>query len=172
MKKSLFKTRPTIGILLLVLSVWNISFAGQNEDPRFRVFVLSERGGLHEPYVVAALKWLNDLAHEHNFALEVHEKADVINENFLANYQLFIQLNYPPYTWPAEAMTAFEKYIEEGTGGGGFGFHLAAYNDRESNWPWFLSFLGGGVFYRNNWPPMPAKLIVDDYCRSSMAGCL
>ena len=42
------------------------------------------------------------------------------------------------------------------------GFHSAAYNDRSTDWPWFVDFLGGGVFYRNNWPPMPAKMILDD----------
>jgi type 1 glutamine amidotransferase len=47
-------------------------------------------------------------------------------------------------------------------GGGWYGFHVAAYNDKDTKWPWFLDFLGGGVFYRNNWPPMPAKLIIDD----------
>jgi len=42
------------------------------------------------------------------------------------------------------------------------GFHVSAYNDKDSNWPWFLEFLGGGVFHTNNWPPLPAKLTVDD----------
>jgi type 1 glutamine amidotransferase len=47
-------------------------------------------------------------------------------------------------------------------GGGWIGFHIAAYNDRDTNWPWFVEFLGGGVFYGNNWPPLPAVLTVDD----------
>lgn len=48
-------------------------------------------------------------------------------------------------------------------GGGWIGFHVAAYNDRDTNWPWFVEFLGGGgVFYGNNWPPLPALLTVDD----------
>jgi hypothetical protein len=40
-------------------------------------------------------------------------------------------------------------------GGGWVGFHVAAYNDKNTNWPWFVDFLGGGVFYCNNWPPQP-----------------
>ena len=47
-------------------------------------------------------------------------------------------------------------------GGGWLGFHIAAYNDEETHWPWFLEFIGGGVFYGNNWPPLPATLTVDD----------
>ena len=30
------------------------------------------------------------------------------------------------------------------------------------DWPWFVDFLGGAVFYSNNWPPLPAKLTVDE----------
>ena len=47
-------------------------------------------------------------------------------------------------------------------GGGWLGFHFAAYNDGDTHWPWFVKFLGGAVFYGNNWPPLPATLDVDD----------
>jgi type 1 glutamine amidotransferase len=47
-------------------------------------------------------------------------------------------------------------------GGGWLGFHIAAYNDEGTHWPWFVDFLGGAVFYSNNWPPLPALLDVDD----------
>ncbi len=47
-------------------------------------------------------------------------------------------------------------------GGAWLGFHVAAYNDDSTHWPWFVDFLGGAVFFGNNWPPLPAKLIVDD----------
>ena len=46
-------------------------------------------------------------------------------------------------------------------GGGWIGFHAAAYNDSRTGWPWYLSFLGGGVFKCNNWPPQPALLELD-----------
>lgn len=47
-------------------------------------------------------------------------------------------------------------------GGGWVGFHAAAYNDIRTNWPWFLKFIGGGVFKCNNWPPQPALLEIDN----------
>jgi hypothetical protein len=46
---------------------------------------------------------------------------------------------------------AFEKFINNG--GAWLGFHVSAYNDKDTKWPWFVDFLGGGVFYNNNWPP-------------------
>jgi uncharacterized protein len=55
---------------------------------------------------------------------------------------------------------AFEQYMSHG--GGWLGFHIAAYNDEGTHWPWFVDFLGGTVFYGNNWPPLPAVLNVDD----------
>ena len=48
------------------------------------------------------------------------------------------------------------------SGGAWLGFHVAAYNDRNSRWTWFKEFIGGGAFGVNNWPPLPAKLTVDD----------
>jgi type 1 glutamine amidotransferase len=47
-------------------------------------------------------------------------------------------------------------------GGGWLGFHIASYNDSDTQWPWFVRFLGGAVFYGNNWPPLPAEVTVDD----------
>jgi len=40
---------------------------------------------------------------------------------------------------------------------------VAAYNDKDTHWPWFVQFLGGAVFYTNSWPPMPAKLVIEDH---------
>ena len=42
------------------------------------------------------------------------------------------------------------------------GFHVAAYNDKTTRWPWFVDFVGGAIFHTNNWPPQPARLLVDD----------
>jgi type 1 glutamine amidotransferase len=67
-------------------------------------------------------------------------------------------LNEFPHT--GEQRRAFERYMEHG--GAWLGFHVSAYNDKDTHWPWFVDFLGGAVFYNNSWPPLPAKLIVDD----------
>ena len=42
------------------------------------------------------------------------------------------------------------------------GFHASAYNDKRTNWPWYVQFLGGGVFKCNNWPPQPALAVLDE----------
>lgn len=113
--------------------------------PRFRVVAIAEPGGLHAPFVEAAKSWLNQVAAENHFAVDYIQDTDRINDEFLSHYQLFIQLNYPPYNWTPTAEAAFVKYIDEGRGGW-IGFHHAALLgefDGFQMWPWFSQFMGG-----------------------------
>lgn len=115
------------------------------ESPRFRVVAIAEPGGIHRPFVDAAMIWLNQLAANENFAIDYIQNTDKINDEFLSHYQLFIQLNYPPYNWTQTAQVAFIKYIEEGRGGW-IGFHHASLLgefDGFQMWPWFSQFMGG-----------------------------
>jgi uncharacterized protein len=83
---------------------------------------------------------------------------DDLNEARLKDVRLVMWLNDSPHRHLQR--TAFESYMEKG--GGWIGFHGAAYNDESTGWPWFVRFLGGAVFFGNNWPPLPAVLDVDD----------
>src|SRR5277367_3535947 len=107
-------------IILVCLSV-NSTLHSQ---PKFKAVVLTERGGNHESFVVAALDWLGNYSKEANFEYIVINKPDTISEAFLSNYKLFIQLNYPPYRWPDKSKAAFEDYIDNGKGAW-IGFHHA-----------------------------------------------
>lgn len=131
---------PALTILLL-----GSIAKGQNNTPRFRVIALAEHGGIHQPFVEAAKIWLGKLAQENDFTIDYIENTDKINDAFLAQYNLFIQLNYPPYMWTDTAKAAFIKYIEEGKGGW-IGFHhatLLGEFDGYPIWPWFRDFMGG-----------------------------
>jgi type 1 glutamine amidotransferase len=111
---------------------------------------MTEAGGIHAPFVAAAKEWLAKLAQEKNFTIEYIENAEPIDEAFLSKYQLFIQLNYPPYMWSDKAKAAFQKYITEGKGGW-IGFHhatLLGEFDGYQMWPWFSEFMGG-IRYKN-----------------------
>lgn len=130
---------------LLLSGVAGTTF-GQNKTPRFRVVAIAEKGGGgHAPFVTAAKEWLQKTATEQNFAIDYIQNTDSINDAFLARYQLFIQLNYPPYMWTDTAKAAFEKYIRDGKGGGWVGFHhatLLGEFDGYAMWPWFSTFMG------------------------------
>jgi type 1 glutamine amidotransferase len=141
--------------LLFLLAVTFSTYA-QKAQP-FRALVLTERGGIHEPYVVAGLAWLDSLSAVHHFTFDVVNDTEKINDAYLAQYQVFIQLNYPPYTWTETATRAFEKYIREGKGGGWVGFHhatLLGEFDGYPMWNWFSEFMGG-----IRWKNYVAKLV-------------
>ncbi|RRB04732.1 ThuA domain-containing protein [Larkinella rosea] len=142
MKKASF----CIFCLVLVFMLFH-PVLGQPKKPAFRVVAMAEKGGgVHAPFVAAAKEWLQQLATENNFTIDYIENTEPINDKFLAKYQLFIQLNYPPYRWTDVAKAAFIKYIEQGKGGGWIGFHhatLLGEFDGYPMWPWFSDFMGG-----------------------------
>lgn len=165
----LFKYSIRIGALLLVLCLSQMSWA---KSPKFKALVLTERGGQHEGFVVAALDWLNAFAVENNFEVTVINHADEINETMLAQYKVFIQLNYPPYNWSDKAKAAFVKCIENGTIGW-VGFHhatLLGEFDGFSMWNWFSEFMGGIRFKGYIAPLASGTVHVEDAKNPVMKG--
>ena len=129
-------------------------------EPTFKVlaFYSTDVEPDHVKTAKDALAFYNDLAAKHNFILDTTIDWNKLNESDLKPYRLILWLNNLSQT--PEQRAAFEKYMEHG--GGWIGFHVAAYNDKDTHWPWFVQFLGGAVFYTNNWPVLPAKLTIDD----------
>jgi type 1 glutamine amidotransferase len=105
-----------------------------------------------------AIRFFQELTIGDGFVFDTTSNLDDLNAEMLKDYSVILMLN--DYPRSEAQRKALQEYIENG--GGWFGFHVAAYNDPTTNWPWFLEFLGGGVFWRNNWPPMPAKLVVEN----------
>jgi uncharacterized protein len=112
----------------------------------------------HVQFAQDALAFFTKLAKEKNFQFDTTTDWTNTNDTYLKKYQVVIWINEFPHT--EEERRAFERYMT--SGGAWLGFHVSGYNDRETNWPWIVDFLGGAVFYTNNWPPLPAKLVVDD----------
>lgn len=142
----------------------------QSLHPRFRVVAIAEQGGIHKPYVDAAKVWLAKEAVKENFSIDYIENTDQIDDAFLSRYQLFIQLNYPPYAWTPTAVKAFEKYIDEGRGGW-IGFHhatLLGEFDGYPMWPWFSRFMGGIRFKNYIATFATGKVRVEDRAHPAM----
>lgn len=161
---------------LVLLAVFIFPFgqeaAAQDRTPRFRATALAEHTSLHRPFVDAAIPWLNNLAKENNFAVDYIEDTETINEAFLANYRLFIQLDYPPYRWTPKAQEAFVKYIEQGKGGW-IGFHhatLLGEFDGFQIWPWFRDFMGGIRFKDYIATFVDGTVKIDDQAHPVMQG--
>jgi len=112
----------------------------------------------HVQFAEGALKFFSALAEKDNFTFDSTSNWANTNAAYLRKYQVVIWLTDSP-TNPEQRL-AFQHYID--TGGAWLGFHAAGYNDRDTHWPWFVHFLGGAVFHINSWPPLPARLVVDD----------
>jgi type 1 glutamine amidotransferase len=152
-----------LGVILLGFVCPVYADAGTN-SVRFHALVLAERGDQHEAFVVAALKWLKTTAEQEHFSIDVYENPDKFTKSFLTNYQVFIQLNYPPYRWSDEAKAAFLDYIEQGRGGW-VGMHhatLLGEFDGYPMWPWFSDFMGGIRFKNYIAPRASGQVIVED----------
>ena len=124
--------------------------------PRVLAFYSTQVEGDHVEFALQAVKFYAAAA-AGRYRFESTTNWDDLNAQRLEGVQVVLWLNESPHT--ARQRAEFESYMEKG--GGWIGFHGAAYNDSSTNWPWFVSFLGGAVFYGNNWPPLPAWLTVD-----------
>lgn len=132
-----------------------------NAQPATKHVLAFYSAGVERDHVVfaeQAVKFFAADARAHGFEFSSTTDWNDLNATKLKGVQLILWLNDSPHTPSQRA--AFENYMEHG--GGWMGFHAAAYNDESTDWPWFVKFLGGTVFYGNNWPPLPALLNVDD----------
>lgn len=115
------------------------------DTARFAVLVLYENGGHHLAYSKAATAFLNRWSKQQNFSVHYIQNADLIDSALLSKYQLFIQLDYPPYSWPQRSMQAFRSAVTKGRLGW-LGFHhatLLGEFDGYPMWNWFSWFMGG-----------------------------
>jgi type 1 glutamine amidotransferase len=159
--------------LFLVGALLPISAAASRQpQPSARVLVLYENGGHHIDYSKRARTWLDRLAAKRGLAIDYIMDTDTIDEASLSRYQLFIQLDYPPYAWKPKAVTAFEKFMTEGRGGW-IGFHHASLLgefDGYPMWDWYSKFMGDIRFKDYIATFAQARVNVEDRKHPAMRG--
>ncbi|PWT99184.1 MAG: glycosyl hydrolase [Bacteroidetes bacterium] len=140
-----------LGCAVLLLALISTAFVSTlyyklpKKAARFSVLALYENGGHHVEYSKAAKSWLDKLAIDSNFKIDYIQSAKNITEQSLSKYQLFIQLDYPPYAWGDTAEKAFIKVMTAGKIGW-IGFHHASLLgefDGYPMWQWYSDFMGG-----------------------------
>lgn len=154
----------------LVITFVNVVKAQLEKSPRFKAIAIAETGGGHARFDTAARIWLNKLATDSNFSIDYISNTSQINKAFLKQYQLFIQLDYPPYPWEKEAQAAFEDYIENARGGW-VGFHhptLLGVFDGYPMWQWYSGFMGDIQFKKHIPGGTEAKLTIEDGSHPAM----
>lgn len=157
-----------LGMLPLGFAAGN---PAQKPRPKFAVIALAEAHSIHRPFVEAAKVWLQKQSAENDFSIEYIENTEKIDDAFLSRFQLFVQLDYPPYGWTPKAVAAFTRYIEAGPGGW-IGFHhatLLGEFDGYPMWPWFSQFMGG-IRFKDYIPKFAtATVMVEDRLHPVMA---
>jgi len=146
-----------LAALISGVSAW--AQAGSQPAPPLKVllfFSLNVESD-HVHFAAEAMNFLAAQADKHDFRVEATSNWADLNDDNLKQYRLVVWLNSQP---PGPEQPAFERYMNNG--GAWLGFHVSAYNDRNSRWAWFRDFLGGSMFGVNAWPPLPAKVIVED----------
>ncbi|HVY73513.1 MAG TPA: ThuA domain-containing protein [Puia sp.] len=136
-----------------------IFWAAEKTKPVFRTlaFYSTKVEADHVDFAHQAIDFYSRMASERNFVFDTTTDWSKMNPDTISKYQVLIWLNDFPHN--AQQRTAFENYMNHG--GAWLGFHVSGYNDKSTHWPWFVQFLGA-VFYNNNWPPLPARLVVED----------
>ncbi|MDH6358891.1 type 1 glutamine amidotransferase [Parabacteroides sp. PF5-9] len=128
--------------------------------PRFKalVYYTHHAEEAHVDFALQGVEFFKRLNYGNGFILDVTTDFSEYPYEKLSEYDIVVMLD--GYPNKKEERDVFERYMENG--GGWMGFHVAAYNDKNTKWPWLVQFLGGGVFYCNNWPPQPVKLTLDN----------
>jgi len=152
-------TRSLLAFLFVGLASLSPSVSAAQQNSFHVLAFYTDKGEPdHIDFAKQAFVFFTELAKKNDFHFEATARWEDLNAEKLKNIQLVLWINDFPKT--TEQRSAFENYMTHG--GAWLGFHVSAYNDESTHWPWFVDFLGGAVFYGNNWPPLPAKLVVDD----------
>ncbi len=162
------KTKSILSLAIILLASVSIIRAQDLQKhpanyanaPRFKalVYYTPNAEEAHVKFAEDGVTFFKKLNYGNGFILDITTDFSSFTYQKLKEYGVVVMLNTMPSS-PFER-EAFQKYMENG--GGWVGFHAAAYNDKNTKWPWLVDFLGGGVFYCNNWPPQPVKLEVDN----------
>jgi len=173
MRRMSFQLRAFgLAMLAASLAVCVSAAFPRSHEPGFRVIALAEENSIHRPFVDAAKIWLEKEAIADHFSIDYIQNTEKIDAAFLSRYQLFLQLDYPPYMWTEKAERAFTNYIEEGKGGW-IGFHHATLLGEFDNypmWKWFSDFMGGVRFKDYIAKFASAKVNVEDKGHPVMEG--
>jgi len=118
-------------LVFLVPMLYSTGTVGQKPSFKVLAFYSTKVEPDHVLFAEGALKFFSDLAAKSNIAFDSTTNWDDLNDSNLAKYQVVVWLNAAPSQ--AGQKRAFQKYMENG--GAWLGFHVSAYNDKDSNWP-------------------------------------
>ncbi|MGW5433667.1 ThuA domain-containing protein [Streptomyces sp. NPDC004059] len=164
--------RPLLRLLALLALVFTLQAAPAHTAQAATPFkVLAFYDGTYDAAHISfdheANTWFPQAGAQNGFTYTSTTDWSRLNTANLANYQVVMFLDDYPHT--ASQQSAFQTYVSNG--GGFIGFHVSAYNDDTSDWPWYHNtFLGTGTFKSNSWGPTSETLRIEDSGHPATAG--
>ncbi|MET8809945.1 ThuA domain-containing protein [Streptomyces sp. NPDC004546] len=164
--------RPLLRLLALLALVFTLQAAPAHTAQAATPFkVLAFYDGTYDAAHISfdheANTWFPQAGAQNGFTYTSTTDWSQLNTANLANYQVVMFLDDYPHT--ASQQSAFQTYVSNG--GGFIGFHVSAYNDDTSDWPWYHNtFLGTGTFKSNSWGPTSETLRIEDSGHPATAG--
>lgn len=155
----------SLGFFFAIFALTTTVLFAQDKPLHIVAFYSTHGEQDHVDFALQAISLFKEMARRDHFDFNATSNWDDMNPGFLKQYQVVLWLNDAPST--SMQRSAFQDYMDHG--GAWLGFHIAGYMDSRETWPWFADFLGT-VFYGNSWPPLPARLNIDDPAHPVMKG--
>ena len=99
--------------------------------------------------IAAARPFLEKMASDNNFDIDITTDTSLVNDNNLKKYQVFLQLHEAPFDMSYAQQNAIRHFIEQGKGW--VGIHAAGltgtqFHPNDIYWQWFEDYLGGVTY--------------------------
>jgi len=126
------------------------AFVSMKEPPTFRAMVILSRAADHMKMMTSARPFLEKMAQENNFVVDITDDTSKLNDANLAKYQVVIQLQQAPFDMSQDQQEALQRFITEGKGW--VGIHAAGLTGRDfvspskRYWQWFEDFMGSVIY--------------------------
>ncbi|MBS1608752.1 MAG: ThuA domain-containing protein [Bacteroidetes bacterium] len=133
--------------LLIILFIIAVSLLSVTKPPRFNVFVTLSKAKDHLKMMAAAKPFLEKIAADNNFFIDITDDTSKINDANLSKYQVFVQLQQAPFDLSYSQQDAIRKFVEQGKGW--VGIHAAGLPGKsfvgpdKKYWQWYEDFIGG-----------------------------
>lgn len=120
------------------------------QHTRFRVLAVTSRADDHKKMMDAARPFLEKIAGQSNFDIEITDDSSKINDANLKNYQVFVMLQLAPFDMSYKQQDALQKFVEQGKGW--VGIHAAGLTGTQflsadsKYWQWFEGMMGNVVY--------------------------
>jgi len=153
-----------LGVAVFLASI-AAGVPSMKKPPAFRVIVILSKAKDHIKMMTSARPFLEKMASDNNFVVDITDDTSQLNDTNLAKYQVLIQLQQAPFDMSDDQQDAVQRFIEHGKGW--VGIHAAGLTGRDfvspdkRYWQWFQDFMGGVTY-----SPHPAfqkgTVIVED----------